>query len=146
LAEQTQYLRLELQGRKYLLPSVSGYTIEPREALAAHRAPGSHVSAWKSARNGRWAAYALDADLKPMRSDSWQRAVFLEAAPRAVGLACDEVQLLPRSQTQVSPFTPPGPCTLRTGHLFMGAWLVSDSVVLVLNPRALAVYLQSLGE
>jgi len=146
LADQTQYLRLDLNGRSYLLPSVSGYSIEQRDALAPHRAPGSHVVAWKTARNGRWAAYALDEELQPARNDNWQRAVFLEAAPRAVGLACDEVQLLPRSQTQVSPFTPPGPSVLRTGHLFMGAWLVGDSVVLVLNPRLLAVYLQSLGE
>jgi len=146
LADQTQYLRVELQGRNYLLPSVTGYSIEPREALALHHAPDSPVVAWKNARNGRFAAYALDAELQPARSDTWQRVVFLEAGSKGVGIACDEVQLLPRSQTQVSPFTPPGGGTLNSGQLFMGAWLVGDSVVLVLDPRRFALYLQSLGE
>ena len=146
MAEQTQYLRIELQGRNYLLPSVTGYAIEPREALALHPSPGSPVVAWKNARNGRFAAYALDAELQPARNDNWQRVVFLEGGSKGVGIACDEVQLLPRSQTQVSPFTPPGGSTLQSGQLFVGAWLVGESVVLVLDPRRLIQYLQSLGE
>jgi hypothetical protein len=81
-----------------------------------------------------------------MRHNNWQRAVFLDAAPHAVGLVVDEVQLLPRSETVVSPFTPLGLAPTRMGHLFAGAWVTGNRVMLVFDPKAFVAYLQSLGD
>jgi hypothetical protein len=91
-------------------------------------------------------AYCLDAALRVSRHARWQRAVFLDAAPQAVGLVADEVELLPRAETVIAPFIPPGSPPTRVGPLFSGAWVTGNRVVLVFDPPALVAYLQSLGE
>ncbi len=145
MADAKQYLRLTFGGASYLLPNTVGYTIEQRESLQMNPAPNEHVGAWRVMRNSRWPAYALDAEFHPIRRDDWQRAVFIEAMPNAVGVIVDDVHLLPRSQAQASQFTPLGSPATRVGHLFAGAAVTERDATLVLDPQAFVAYLQSLG-
>lgn len=146
MADPNQYLRMQLDGVSYLLPSVAGFTIEQRENLVTNKSPDGNVAAWRSVRSTRLPAYCLDANLRVTRHQQWHRAVFLDAKPQAVGLVAVEVQLLPRAETVISPFTPLGLPPTRAGHLFSGAWVTGNRVILVFNPAALTSYLQSLGE
>jgi len=84
--------------------------------------------------------------LRVTRHPDWHRAVFLDALPHAVGLVVDEVQLLPRAETTVTPFTPLGLPPTRLGHLFSGAWVMGHRLMLVFDPQAFVAYLQSLGD
>ncbi len=144
--EPQQYLRLVLQGVEYLLPSTAGFSIEQRDTLTLNRSSDSDVTAWRTVRTGRWPAYSLDAELRVTKRDDWQRAVFIDALPKAVGLIVDEVQMLPRAETQVAPFVPLGAPVLKRGHVFAGAWVTGKRVILVFDPNVLVAYLQSLGE
>ena len=146
MADSNQYLRLQLGGTSYLLPSASGYNIEQRESLIINKSPDGNVAAWRTARQTRLPAYCLDATLRVTRRQHWQRAVFLEAVPHAVGLVVDEIELMPREQTTISPFTPLGLPPTRIGHLFSGGWVSGSSVILVFDPKAFIAYLQNLGE
>ncbi|MBI3571416.1 MAG: chemotaxis protein CheW [Gammaproteobacteria bacterium] len=146
MADPNQYLRLQLGEASYLLPSASGFTIEQREHLITNKSPEGNVAAWQSVRSARLPAYCLDGMLRVTRHHDWHRAVFLDAVPHAVGLVVDEVQLLPRSETVVSPFTPLGLPPTRLGHLFSGAWVTGNRIMLVLDPEAFVAYLQSLGD
>lgn len=146
MADPNQYLRMQLGGASYLLPSTAGFTIEQRENLITNKSPEGNVVAWRSVRSSRFPAYCLDANLRVARHQQWHRAVFLDAKPQAVGLVADEVQLLPRAETVISPFTPLGLPPTHAGHLFSGAWVTGNRVILVFNPGALASYLQGLGE
>ena len=146
MADPNQYLRLQLGETSYLLPSASGFTIEQREHLVISKSSEGNVAAWQSLRSQKLPAYCLDGMLRVARHDDWHRAVFLEATPHAVGLVVNEVQLVPRSETVVSPFTPLGLAPTRQGHLFSGAWVTGNRIVLVFDPKAFVAYLQSLGE
>lgn len=146
MADPKQYLRLNFSGGAYLLPSTAGYTIEQRDSLQLNDNTGSRVSAWRTVRASRWPAYALDADFRPIRRNEWQRAVFVEALPYAIGIIVDDVHLLPRQQAQVTPFTPLGQKPTRAGHIFTGAWVTERELMLVLDPQALVVFLQGLGD
>ena len=143
---QHQYLRLVIGGSTFLLPSVMRYTIEQRDALTENTASQSPVAAWRTVRGTRWPAYSLGPDLTTRPAGDWHRAVFLEARPQNVGIIVDEVQLLPRGETEIAKFTPLGPAPTRFGHLFDGAWVSGRDVTLVFEPTALIGYLQSLGE
>jgi len=146
LSDSNQFLRLEVAGHSYLLPSVQRYSIEQRDSLAENLDSSSGVAAWRLVRNDRWPAYALDGSLRLTRpSPGWQRAVFLEASTQMVGLIVDDVQLLPRGAVTVSPFTPLGPAPTADGHLFTNAWVAAGRVTLVFSPAALLGYLRSLG-
>ncbi len=146
MADPNQYLRLRLGNASFLLPNASGFHIEQRENMATNESPDGNVVAWRPSGATRVPAYCLDPMLRVTRHDRWRRAVFLDAAPHAVGLVVDEVQMLPRAETVISPFTPLGLPPTRVGHLFSGVWVTGNRVVLVLDPPALVAYLQSLGE
>jgi hypothetical protein len=146
VAESSQYLRLQIDGVSYLLPGTQRYTIEQRDSLVPNREPNSSVTAWRSVKSGRWPAYCLDGNLRLRKRDDWQRAVFLEALPVAVGLMVEEVQMLSRGDTTMSTFVPLGPPATRAGHLFSGAWVSGRKVIPMFDPRALVSYLQSLGD
>lgn len=140
-----QYLRLKIAGVNYLLPGGAGYAIEQRESLQLERG-GGPVVAWRTARGGaRAPAYCLDSSLRITRRDDWLRVVFLGTGTAAAGIVVDEVQLMPRGETQVTPFTPLGPSATRAGHLFSAAWVTGQHVTLVFEPQALQAYLQGLG-
>jgi hypothetical protein len=141
-----QYMRLQLGDTSFLLPRGSDFTIEQRENLITNKSPEGNVAAWRVMQNTRLPVYCLDAALRVSRQHLWHRAVFLDSMPQAVGLAVDEVQLLPHAETVISPFTPPGLPPTRLGHLFSGAWVTGHRAMLVFEPKALAAYLQSLGE
>ncbi len=146
MAESYQYLRLTFAGGSYLLPSTAGFTIEQRESLHLNGDLTAHVTAWRVTRNARWPAYALDQEFQVTRRDDWQRAVFVEAMPHAIGIIVDDVHLLPRSPAQASTFTPLGPVPTAAGHLFNGAWIADGQMMLVLDPPAFVRYLQGLGD
>jgi len=146
MADPNQFLRLQLGKVSYLLSSTAGFTIEQRESLITNKSAEGNAVAWRDTRGKRWPAYCLDSDLRVVRHQNWHRAVFLEATPHAVGIVVDEVQLLPRAETVVSPFTPIGLPPTRQGHLFSGAWVTGHRVVLVLEPKAFVAYLQSLQD
>lgn len=146
MTDPIQYLRLQLGGTSYLLPHSSGFTLEQRESLITNKSPEGNVAAWRSARSVRHPAFCLDAALRVTRHHHWHRAVFLDAVPHAVGLVAEEVQMLPRAETTVTPFTPLGHPPARHGHLFSGAWVTGNRVLLVFDPQAIVAYLQSLGE
>jgi hypothetical protein len=146
MADSKQFLRLTFGGGTYLLPSTAGFTIEQRESLQLSESATSRVSAWRLVRNSRWPAYALDGNFQPIRPNDWQRAVFVEAMPHAIGVIVDDVHLLARGQAQVTPYTPLGPTPTRSGHLFSGAWVTDTELMLTLEPQAFVVYLQGLGE
>lgn len=146
MADPNQYLRLQLRETSYLLPSTAGFTIEQRENLTVNKSLEGNIAAWQPARAARLPAYCLDGMLRATRYPDWHRAVFLDAAPHAVGLVVDEVQLLPRSETAITPFVPLGQPATRMGHLFSGAWVTASRIVLVFDHKVLVAYLQSLGE
>jgi hypothetical protein len=146
MIDNQQYLRLQVAGHSYLLPSVQRYSIEQRDNLTENLDSSSGVAAWRVVRNDRWPAYALDGALRLRRPPAqWQRAVYLEDAPHTVGLIVDDVQLLPRGAVNASPFTPLGPTPTAAGHLFMSAWVNAGRVMLVFSPAALLGYLRNLG-
>jgi hypothetical protein len=146
LAEPNQYLRLVLGGVNYLLPSTASFSIEQREGMVVNDDPAAKIAAWRIVKSKRWPAYSLDGEFRVIRHDDWQRAVFLDAVPNAIGLVVDEVQLLPRVEVRAVPFTPLGAPPLQAGHLFSSASIVDKNVILVINPKTLIVYLQALGE
>jgi hypothetical protein len=146
LAETNQYLRLDIGGSSFLLPSTVRYTIEQRDSLAPNPEPASPVVAYRVIRSARWPAYSVDADLRPAPRRDWQRAVFIETSPEAVGLIVDDAHLLPRGGVQVAPFTPLGAPATPHGHLFAAAWISGRRVTLVLDPPVLIAYLRGLGE
>ncbi|MBI3545398.1 MAG: hypothetical protein HY081_02210 [Gammaproteobacteria bacterium] len=145
MVDPNQFLRLQLGKVSYLLSSIAGFTIEQRESLITNKSAGNAV-AWRDVRGKRWPAFCLDSDLRVVHHQNWHRAVFLEAIPHAVGIAVDEVQLLSRTETVISPFTPIGLAPTRQGHLFSGAWVTGNRVVLVFEPKAFVAYLQSLED
>jgi hypothetical protein len=145
LAETAQYLRLDIDGGSFLLPGTVRYTIEQRDGLTPNPEPASPVVAYRQVRAARWPAYCVDADLRPAPRRDWQRAVFIESAPEAVGLIVDDVHLLPRGGVHVAPFTPLGVPATPHGHLFAAAWVSGRSVTLVLDPPVLIAYLRDLG-
>ncbi len=144
MVAQDQYLRIGLGDAAFLLPSNASFAIEKRENLVLDSSGLGAVTAWRESASGRWPAIHLDQDLRPVSRGDWQRAVFLESSPYPVGLIANEVQLLPRSDVQVEPFTPLGAAPTRVGHMFSGAWVSSTQVLLVIEPRALAAYLYQL--
>lgn len=146
MAETNQYLRLDIGGASFLLPGTVRYTVEQRDSLTSNPEPGSPVVAYRLIRSARWPAYCVDADLRPAPRHDWQRAVFIESAPEAVGLIVDDVHLLPRGGVQVAPFTPLGAPITPRGHLFAAAWITGRRVTLVLDPPVLIAYLRDLGE
>jgi len=145
MADPKQYLRLAIGGGSYLLPSTAGFTIEQRENLQVNNDRNARVSAWRVTRNGRMPAYALTGKFEVTRREEWERAVFIEAMPHAIGVIVDDVYLLPRAQVQASPFTPLGPPPTDAGHLFSGVWISEQEMMLVLEANALFAYLQGLG-
>lgn len=146
MADNKQYLRIGLQGVDYLLPNSTSYIIEKREQLEINDEPGAVIAAWQVAPGARTPAYSLDAELNPLARSNWQRAVFLQTGGQSLGLIADELQLLPRDEVRVEPFTPLGPPPSAAGHVFGGAWVRAGQIpVLVFEPRALAAYLLNLG-
>jgi hypothetical protein len=144
MADSSQYLRIVLDGSDYLLPSAASVAIEQRDSMALERTPG-RVVAWRQSRSGRWPAYGFDAAFRPASPEHWQRAVFLETSRQPVGLVADDVNLLGGTDMHVAPFAPPGPAPTRYGHWFNAAWIDGTRVTLVIDPRALVQFLQSLG-
>ena len=146
MVDNKQYLRIGLQGVDYLLPNNTSYVIEKREQLEINDVPGALIAAWQVTPSARTPAYSVDADLYPLARDDWQRAVFLQTGGQPLGLIADELQLLPRDEVRVEPFTPLGPPPSAAGHVFSGAWVRAGQIpVLVFEPRALAGYLVNLG-
>lgn len=144
MAETRQFLRIGLTGVDYLLPNNTSYVIEKREHLEINDAPDALIAAWQ-ATPGRAPAYSVDAGLNPLPRRTWQRAVFLQAGNRTLGLVADELQLLAHTDVRVEPFVPPGPAPTPDGHLFGGAWVRAGHVpVLVFDTRALGGYLARL--
>lgn len=146
MVESGQFLRVGLSGTSYLLPSSAGFSIEQREHLVPNVDPRHNATAWRVVKSERWPAFYLDADLQLKRDEGWQRAVFLEGHPHPAGLITDELQLLPRADVHVEPFTPLGPPSTPVGHLFSGAWINDNQLILVFDPRCLATYLLNLGK
>jgi hypothetical protein len=144
LADSNQYLRLSLDGKHYLLLGSASIAIEQRDALVLDGATPP-IAAWRQAHLERWPAYALDGLLRPVRRTIWQRAVFLDAKPHAVGMVVDEVTMLARTDLPIAPFFPLGPAATSAGHLFTGAWVDGNNVTLVFDPPALSAYLQAIG-
>lgn len=146
MVDNKQYLRIGLQGVDYLLPNSTSYVIEKREQLELNDNADALIAAWQVTPGGRTPAYSLDADLNPLARHAWQRAVFLQAGGHAWGLVADELQLLPRDEVRVEPFTPLGQAPTASGHLFGGAWVRAGHLpVLVFEPRGLVGYLMQLG-
>ncbi|MHB8346656.1 MAG: hypothetical protein ACYDHM_05585 [Acidiferrobacterales bacterium] len=145
MADDKQYLRIDLGDTAFLLPGSASVAVEQRENLSVNTGGGA-VTAWRVAGRDRWPAFCLDRHLQPqpLSGDSWQRAVFLQSDPYPVGLAADEVQLLARSEVLVEPFTPPGVAPTRKGHLFSGASVRGGHVLFEFEPAALAAFLHQL--
>lgn len=152
MADSTQYLRIELEGVEYLLPSDASLSIEQRENLTTklmdeHKLGDvSHVTAWFMSRSERWPAFYLGGDLKPGRPEDWQRAVFLDGGAHPIGLVADEVQLLPRADVHIEPLHVLGPAPTPAGPVFDYAWMRGDDMVMVLNPNGLVGYLKRIWQ
>lgn len=142
MAESKQYLRIGLRGRNFLLPSEASLAIEQRDNLAIEKT--GPVTAWRMSRGERWPAFYLDNDLSLRRDDNWERAVFIDARPRPIGLIANEIQLLPHTGIDIEPFTPLGPAPTAAGHLFSAVWVRGNQLVLVFAHRNLAAYLGQL--
>lgn len=125
----------------YLLPSEASISIEQRDNLLPVVAGDGAVAAWRSAHNYRWPAFYLDGELLPAHRDVWQRAIFIDGAPHPLGLIADEIQLLPRAEVHIEPFTPLGPPPSPAGPIFAGAWIRNSELVMVFDPKGLVGYL-----
>jgi hypothetical protein len=140
-----QFLQVMISGQAYLLPSAASLSIEQRESLIQN-ADGGSIVAWHESRGSRWPAYEVGADLSAGSSGTWQRAVFLRAAPVPIGLAADEIHLIPpQSGIEVMPFFPLGRAPGPAGHLFNGARVDQEPAMLLLEPNALVAHLLALG-
>ncbi len=141
-----QYLRISIDGQSYLLPSAASLSIEQRYSLTPNPGANGPIVAWHEARGTKWPAYAVGADLRAGTVSNWQRAVFLPATPTPVGLAADEIQLIPpQSGIEVMPFIPLGRAAGGAGHLFNGARVDAEPAVLLLEPNALVAHLLAMG-
>lgn len=145
MAVSDQYLRIAFSGNEFLLPSGASFGIEQRESLIIDDTGDTGAVAWRVAGSVRWPAYCLGADLRPSSDGSWARAVFLDTRPLPLGLVASDIHLMPRADVTVEPYTPLGPPPSRDGHLFSGAWMRGDRVVLVFEPKVLIAYLRGLG-
>lgn len=141
-----KYLLIAFAGQAFLLPSSASFAIEQREVLVVNDSGAGSVVAWWETSGKRLPVYHLDADLKFVRNDDWQRAVFLNAQPRPIGLAANEIHLLTHADVRVEPFHPLGQAPTRGGQLFSAAWVQGTEVTLVFEPRALATYLLTVKE
>ena len=146
MAASEQYLRIAFSGQEFLLPSSASFAIEQRDVLAANTSSVGKAVAWWETRGRRLPVYRLDGDLRLVRDDDWQRAVFLNAQPQPIGLAANDVHLLAHVDVRVEPFHPLGQSPTRGGQLFSAAWVQGTEVTLVFEPHALATYLLTLGE
>ncbi|MHB1528499.1 MAG: hypothetical protein ACYDDA_01165 [Acidiferrobacteraceae bacterium] len=138
-----QYLRLSVGGTEFLLPSGASVAVEPREQLTTetgHR----YIVAWHAALSDRWPVFHLEGDLSTRSDRPWAHAVFIDAKPFPVGLTAEEILLLPRD-LRVESFMPPGRPPTAAGSVFSGAVVQGVEVQLLLDPLALAAYLQHLG-
>jgi len=145
LAEPDQYLRLSFAGVEFLLPSTSSLAIEQRENLEVNANQESGVAAYRVTSTGKWPALCLNNELRISHNPSWLRSVFIGNASEAYGITVEEVQLLPRQDVEVGPFTPLGPPPTGAGHIFSGVWVRGSDVTLVFSPAGLAGYLRTLG-
>lgn len=139
-----QFLQFALGGTSYLLPGSASLVIEKRDALANNNSRQGKACAWRSVGSERWPVYCLDANLHIARPAEWEGAIFLPASPHAVGLAAQDVQLLPAGEVSVVPFRPIGSAPTRAGHLFNAAWVRETRVTLVFDPGTLALFLLGL--
>ena len=146
MAGPEQYLLVAFAGQEYLLPSSASFAIEQRQGLVVNDSGAGNVAAWWETSGKRLPVYHLDADLKFVRNDDWQSAVFLNAQPHPIGLAANETQLLTRVDVRVEPFHPLGQSPARGGQLFSAAWVQGTQVTLVFEPRALANFLLTAKE
>lgn len=137
--KSAQYARVQLHGVNYLLSS-SQLFIETHDALEPNT-DGGHVVAWRNVATGRWPVFAIDRAFALTSPRQWQKAVCVGTDSAGVGLIADDVQLLTRSDIQLSPFAPLGPPATEHGHLFNGAWVEGRTVTLVLDAKVLAAYL-----
>ncbi|MHB1515728.1 MAG: hypothetical protein ACYCVY_08470 [Acidiferrobacteraceae bacterium] len=138
-----QYLRLSVGGTEFLLPSGASIAVEPREQLTAetgHR----YIVAWRAVLSDRWPVFHLEGDLSTRSERPWAKAVFIDAKPFPVGFTTEDILLLPRD-LRVEPFTPLGRLPTTAGPVFSGAVVRGEEVQLLLDPLALAAYLQYLG-
>ncbi|MHB8258085.1 MAG: hypothetical protein ACYDHY_00465 [Acidiferrobacterales bacterium] len=143
MAGENEYLRIDFGGAAFLLLRRASLAVEQRENLLVNEGGGA-VSAWRAAGKDRWPAFCLDRNLRLVSGGGWQCAVFLQLDPYPVGLVADEVQLLPRSEVRVEPFTPPGIAPTRKGHLFSGASVGGGQVLFEFDPNVLAAFLYRL--
>ncbi len=146
MAGSEQYLLVVFAGQEFLLPSSASFAIEQREGLVVNDSGAGSAVAWWEARGKRLPVYHLDRDIRPVRNNDWQRAVFLNAQPHPVGLAANEIQLLTRTDVRVEPFHPLGHASTRGGPLFSAAWVQGAQITLVFEPQTLATYLLAVKE
>lgn len=142
MAESKQYLRIGLHGRNFLLASDVSVSIEQRDNLVVE--PTGRVTAWRVNGGDRWPAFYLDNELRLNQDDRWERAVFIDAHPRPIGLIANEIQLLPHGGIEVEPFAPLGSPPNAAGHLFSAVWVRGNQLVLVFAHRNLVAYLRAL--
>ncbi len=147
MAQPEQYLQFAIAEVHYLLPAGVSLAIEQRTQLKVNVDARGKACAWREQGTERWPAYCLSRDFAPAQREDWDSAIFLRASPHPVGLAASGVHLFEPGEVAISPFRPPGPPPTQSGHLFNGAWVRADErVVLVLEPTALAHFLQAIGE
>lgn len=145
MAEPQQYLRINLAGTDFLLPDHANLAVEHRDSMRVNdRGP---VAAWWESNGVRCPVYCLDGALRPTYGDAdWQQAVFLNAGPHPIGLAVNEVQIIPAEEIQAEVFQPLGKPPTTVGHLFSTAWVQGPEALLIFEPRALAALLLSFRE
>ena len=145
MAEPQRYLRINLAGTDFLLPDNAGLAMQQRDSMRVNdRGP---VAAWWESKGVRCPVYCLDSAFKPTHGDAdWQQAVFLNTGPHPVGLAVNEVQIIPAEEIQVEVFQSLGKPPTTAGHLFSAAWVQGPEALLIFEPRALAALLLSFGE
>jgi hypothetical protein len=145
VADNNQYLRLTLTDRSFLLPSTASLAIEQKENIQMGASPRGSIIGHRNASGSKWPVLLLSSELQGDTSAAWTRAVFVGNAINAVGIAVSEVLLLPRQDTVIEPFNPLGPPPTSAGHIFSGAWTHEGKVMLVLDPKGLSGYLQTLA-
>ncbi|MDH5648505.1 MAG: hypothetical protein OEY67_02515 [Gammaproteobacteria bacterium] len=141
---QHQYLSIRIGDASFLLHGAASLAIEKRASLGPKK-EGDIAVAWRADKGGDWPAYALDSELRLASNGNWQRVVFVQGAPRPVGLAAEEIQLLADEEIIPEPFTPLGDWIPGVGHLISSAWINEGEINLVLDPAKLGAYLQMLG-
>ena len=138
---EKQFLKLMLAGQSFLLAAAASYSIENRNRLLPPQGADKKILAWHYVQQQRWPVLALDTADIPF-SGTWSQVVFIKSQNHPVGLACEQLNILPQeAQLDIRPITGVG-SRVPGGSLFSAVSLHGPEPIFVFSVQRLLQYLQ----